>query len=192
MTARGDTAMGAVALDRLDRALQVIEYATAIVGGVVIFAIMWVSVFEIVLRKAFNSPLYGQLDLIEQSMATYTLLTVSYCYRKAGHIRVDILANHFTGRAKWIAELAASFAAFALVLLLLPGVVHYFDNAYSIGDSTINTQWPTWPSKLVPVVGFSILAARIALELWAYVRLVADPQADQVAVPVHSHVIEDL
>ncbi len=184
-------AMGGALLDRLDRALQVVEFATAVIGGVVIFGVMWIGVAEMVMRKAFNAPLYGQLDLIEQTMATYTLLTISFCYRKAGHIRVDILVGHFTGRRKWIAELMASIAAFALIVLLLPGVLHFFENAYYIGDSTINTQWPTWPSKLVPVIGFSILALRIALEIWAYVRLVADPLAEPIAVPVASHLPED-
>lgn len=191
MTDRERTSMGGAALDRLDRGLQSIELVTAVVAGVVIFAVMWIGVAEIFLRKTFNSPLYGQLDLIEQTMALYTLLPISYCYRKAGHIRVDILAGRFTGRAKWIAELGASIAAFGLIVALLPGVLHFFENAYYIGDSTINTQWPTWPSKLMPVVGFSILAVRIALELWAYVRLVADPLAEPIAVPIPAAVVED-
>ena len=185
------TSMGGAALDRLDRGLQVVEFVSAVVAGVVIFGVMWVGVAEIFLRKGFNSPLYGQLDFIEQTMALYTLLPISYCYRKAGHIRVDVVAGHFKGRGKWIAELGASIAAFALVVALLPGILHFFDNAYYIGDSTINTQWPTWPSKLVPVVGFTILAVRIALELWAYIRLVADPDAEPIAVPIPAHVVED-
>ncbi|MDP2329808.1 MAG: TRAP transporter small permease [Reyranella sp.] len=191
MSAYPERAMGGAALDRLDRALQLVEFATAVVGGVVIFSVMWVGVAEIFLRRAFNAPLYGQLDLIEQTMATYTLLTISYCYRKAGHIRVEILVGHFKGRNKWIAELMASTAAFGLIVVLLPGILHFFENAYYIGDSTINTQWPTWPSKLVPVVGFSVLAVRIALEMWAYVRLVADPLAEPIAVPVPAPIVED-
>ena len=189
--ARRETSMGGAALGRLDRSLQVVEFVSAVVAGVVIFGVMWVGVAEIFLRKGFNSPLYGQHDFIEQNMALYTLMPISYCYRKAGHIRVDVVAGHFKGRGKWIAELGASIAAFALVVALLPGILHFFDNAYYIGDSTINTQWPTWPSKLVPVVGFTILAVRIALELWAYIRLVADPDAEPIAVPIPAHVVED-
>ena len=192
MTDHSHTAMGGPVLDRLDRGLQVVELASAIVGGVMIFAVMWIGVAEIFLRKVFNSPLYGQLDLIEQTMALYTLLPISYCYRKAGHIRVDILVGHFRGRAHWVAEIAASLVAFGLIVVLLPGVLHFFQNAYYIGDSTINTQWPTWPSKLVPLIGFGILSLRIALELWAYARLVRDPDAEPIAVPTHDHVIEDL
>ncbi|MCW5736753.1 MAG: TRAP transporter small permease [Enhydrobacter sp.] len=191
MAAPTGRSMGGALLDRLDRALQVVEFVTAVLGGGVIFCLMWVGVAEIVLRKGFNAPLYGQLDLIEQSMATYTLLTISYCYRKAGHIRVDVLVGHFKGRRKWIAELIASFAALVLIVVILPGVLHFFENAYYIGDSTINTQWPTWPSKFIPVIGFSVLTARIVLELWAYARLVADPLAEPIAVPVPSHLPED-
>jgi TRAP-type C4-dicarboxylate transport system permease small subunit len=191
MTTPPGRAMGGAVLDRLDRALQGVELATAVLAGVVVFAVMWVGVAEIFLRKGFNSPLYGQLDLIEQTMALYTLLPISYCYRKAGHVRVEIVTGRFTGRAKWIAELVSSLAALGLIVALLPGILHFFDNAYYIGDSTINTQWPTWPSKFVPVVGFTILAARIVLELWAYLRLLADPAAEPIAVPVPSHVVED-
>jgi TRAP-type C4-dicarboxylate transport system permease small subunit len=182
--------MGGAALDRADRSLQVIELATAIVGGVAIFAVMWLGVAEITLRRLFNSPLYGQLDAIEQTMALYTLLPISYCYRKAGHIRVDLIVRRFHGRAQWVAEIAASLVTLVLIVVLLPGVLHFFQNAYYIGDSTINTQWPTWPSKLIPVIGFGVLALRIALELWAYARLLIDPMAEQIAVPVHEFVDE--
>jgi C4-dicarboxylate transporter DctQ subunit len=191
MPASHDARMGGRLLHALDRALIVVETATAIVGGGVIFAVMFVGVAEILLRKLFNSPLYGQLDLVEQSMAAYAILTISYCYRKAGHIRVEILARHYKGRVRWIAEFATAFAALLLVTAIWPGVLHYFQNAFEIGDSTINTQWPTWPSKFLPVIGFSILWLRIVLELWAYLRVIVHPDAEQIAVPTHPSIIEE-
>jgi TRAP-type C4-dicarboxylate transport system permease small subunit len=175
-------------LAKLDRLLQRIEWVSALVAAVAIFGTMWIGVFEIVLRKAFNSPLYGQLDLIEQTMVAYAILPIAYCYRKAGHIRVDVLVGHLSGRRKWIAEWLASLAALAMIAVIFPGAMHYFENAYSIGDSTIDTQWPTWPSKLVAVIGFAILALRLVLDLWACTRLVLDPEAERVAVPVSDHV----
>ena len=186
-----DARLGGRLLRALDRALMAVETTTAIIGGLVIFAVMFVGVAEILLRKLFNSPLYGQLDLVEQTMSAYAILTISFCYRKAGHIRVEIVAQHYKGRGRWIAELLTSLAAFALITAIWPGVLHFFQNAFEIGDSTINTRWPTWPSKFVPVIGFSILWLRILLELWAYARLVADPQAEQIAVPTHPGLIEE-
>ena len=106
-----DARMGGRLLRALDRALMVVETTTAAIGGLVIFAVMFVGVAEILLRKLFNSPLYGQLDLVEQTMSAYAILTISFCYRKAGHIRVEILAQHYKGRGRWIAELLTSLAA---------------------------------------------------------------------------------
>ena len=184
--------LGGASLDLLDRSLQRIEFITAAIGGFVIFGMMWLGVAEIFLRKAFNSPLFGQLDLIEMTMVAYAILTVSYCYRKAGHVRVDILASRLTGRANWIMELMATIVTLALIGVLLPGAWHYFQNAYLIGDSTINTGWPTWPSKLACVIGFVILIARLILEVWAYARVVIHPDGDRIAIPAPTHIIDEV
>lgn len=191
MTEPTDSRYGGMLLHRLDRAVNVVEIAAAAVGGIMIFIVMWVGVAEIFLRKLFNSPLYGQLDFVEQSMCLYALLPISYCYRKAGHIRMELIVDRISGRVRWIVETLTAIAALALITVLMPGIVHFFQNAYEIGDSTINTQWPTWPAKSVPIIGFSILWVRIVLELWAYLRLVADPAAEQIAVPTHPSIIEE-
>lgn len=191
MTEPIDSRYGGRLLHDLDRAVNVAEIAAAAVGGIMIFIIMWVGVAEIFLRKVFNSPLYGQLDFVEQSMCLYALLPISYCYRKAGHIRMELIVSRISGRARWIVETLTAIAALALITVLMPGIVHFFQNAYEIGDSTINTQWPTWPAKSVPIVGFSILWVRIVLELWAYLRLVADPTVQPIAVPTHPSLVEE-
>jgi C4-dicarboxylate transporter DctQ subunit len=182
---------GAAVLDAADRLLRHIEFATVVVAGIVIFLVMWVGVAEIFSRKLFNFPLYGQLDIVELTMSSYALLPISYCWRAAGHIRVDLVINFFEGRRRWIAELLTTLLALALITAIWPGVLHFFDNAWEIGDSTINTQWPTWPSKLVPVVGFSILWARLVIETLAYIRLVAEPEATPVAIPEHHDVVAE-
>jgi hypothetical protein len=41
------------------------------------------------------------------------------------------------------------------------------------------------------LIGFAILTLRIALELWAYGRLVVDPDAEPIAVPTHEHFIDE-
>lgn len=182
---------GGRVLRLLDRLLGSIEFLTALIAGITIFIVMWIGVTEIFMRKLFNSPLYGQLDLIEQTMALYTLLPISYCWRAAGHIRVDLVIANISGRSRLLFELITTLAAFALITAILPGVVEYFDNAYEIGDSTINTQWPTWPSKSVAIVALAILWVRLLLELFAYLRLMVHPDAEPVAVPKRPSVLED-
>lgn len=183
--------LGGRPLALLDRLLERVEWATVVVAGVVIFIVMLVGVAEILLRKLANSPLYGQLDLIEQTMATYALLPISYCWRKAGHIRVDLVIDRFGGRARWIVELLTTLVALFLIAVMWPGILHFFQNAWEIGDSTINTRWPTWPSKSVPIAAFTILLARLALEAVGFLRLVIDPEAAPVAVPKRHDPVEE-
>jgi len=191
MTATDDRRLGGVPLGVADRVLMKVEFASAVVAGVVIFLVMLVGVAEIILRKGFNSPLYGQLDLIEQTMVTYAILPISYCWRKAGHIRVSLVIDLFQGRRKWIAELLTTAVALFLITAIWPGIVHFFDNAWMIGDSTINTRWPTWPSKFVPIVAFAILWCRLALEMLGYARLIADPTLVPVAIPERHDPVEE-
>ena len=125
-------AAGALAL--ADRTLSWVELATAVVAGLVIFFVMWVGVAEILLRRGFNAPLYGQLDLVEQTMALYALLPISYCWRLAGHIRVDLLIDNFHGRGRWIVESLTTLAALVLITVLLLCLMFFFDNFIYIGD----------------------------------------------------------
>ena len=92
---RSATGPGAAALGAADRVLRQVEFATVLIAGAVIFFVMWVGVAEIFSRKLFNYPLYGQLDIIELTMSSYAILPISYCWRAAGHIRVDLVIDHF-------------------------------------------------------------------------------------------------
>src|SRR3954453_23536275 len=178
-------------LGSADRLLRHVEFATVVIAGLVIFFGMWIGVAEIYSRKLFNYPLYGQLDIIELTMSSYALLPIAYCWRAAGHIRVEIAIDLLAGRRRWLLELLTTVLALVLVTAIWPGVLHFFDNAYDIGDSTINTQWPTWPSKLVPITGVSILWVRLVIKTSAYVRLVVHPQAEPIGIPEHHDVVAE-
>src|SRR3954466_7661200 len=100
-----------LALLAADRLLRPIEFVTVVIAGFVIFFVMWIGVAEIFSRKLFNYPLYGQLDIIELTMSSYALLPISYCWRAAGHIRVELVIDFFQGRRRWIVELLTTLLA---------------------------------------------------------------------------------
>jgi TRAP-type C4-dicarboxylate transport system permease small subunit len=174
---------GARMLDAADRGLLAVETLCAGIAGFVILALMFVGVVEILSRSLFNAPIYGHLDVVELTMVSYTVLCVSFCWRRAAHVRMDLLLRRFSGRYRWAAELITTGLALVFVSLVLPGTWQYFHNAWEIGDSAMNTGLPTWPSKLAVPVGLGILWLRLALEILAYLRLIAEPTASRIAVP---------
>ncbi len=175
-----------------DSALGRVEWLTAWIGGVTIFALMIMIAAEVILRRVFEAPIRGQVDVTELTMVSFGVLCVSHCYRHAGHIRMDLLLKVLRGRGRWIAEIVVTLIAFAVVTVLLPGAWSHFERAFEFGDSTIGISLPTWPSKLAVAVGLGILWLRLLLAFWVYGRLVIDPAATPVAVPVPPDPREDM
>ena len=60
----------------------------------------------------------------------------------------------------------------------------HFQRAWTIGDSTIDIQLPTWPSKLMIPIAFAALTLRLIVQFAGYVRLIIDPKLQPIGVPL--------
>lgn len=60
----------------------------------------------------------------------------------------------------------------------------HFWRAYTIGDSSLDINLPTWPAKLVVPIALTILAMRLLLQLWGYMRALKQGGDMPVAVPL--------
>jgi TRAP-type C4-dicarboxylate transport system permease small subunit len=175
----------APALRRVDRWLSPVEDVFNFVSATAIFCLMLLGVSQIVLRSEFfNAPMFGYIDLVELSMASFAFLGAAYCQRLGGHVRMELLMGNLKGRALWIGEALGTLAAIAIV-----GCLGWFGwehalRAYELGDSTIDAQYPVWPSKLLVPIAFAVLFLRLLVQLAGFVRLALDPRAAAVAVPV--------
>jgi len=173
-----------------DRQLGHIENTLNIAAGLMIFALMFLGVAQIILRAVFRDPIYGYIDIVEVSMVGFALMSISYVQRIGGHVRMELLVGKLHGRAHWLAEFVGACVTAGIVAVLIPGSYSHFLRAYSFGDSTIDIELLTWPSKLVVPVALSILLVRIILQILGYLRLTIDPDRTPIAVPVLKSVEE--
>ncbi|MBC2858127.1 TRAP transporter small permease subunit [Stappia sp. 28M-7] len=169
---------------RFDGWLRVVENAFNMIAAVSILALMLLAVVQIVGRNAFNWPVPGFIDITEQAMAVFAFMGIAYCQRVGGHIRMELFLGKLSGRAMWIAEVIGILGIWIVVAALIYGSWFHFERSWTIGDSSIDIGLPTWPSKLVIPVALSLLLLRLTLQLYGYCRLVRDPSAEPVAVPV--------
>ena len=88
------------------------------------------------------------------------------------------------GRVLWLLEAIAIVIAIAVITVLIQHSFGHFWRAWSLGDSTIDAELPTWPSKLAVPAALTLLWLRLLLQLVGYARLVRRPAATPVAVPV--------
>ncbi len=167
----------------LDKQLMKLELATVWVGGLVIFLVMFLVTAEVLSRRFFNAPIPGQVDIIMMAMVAFSVLCISYCYRQAGHIRMDLILRLLKGRYVWIGHLLVTILSLITVSSITPGTWTHFSRAFELGDTTFGVGLITWPSKLAVPIGLAVLWLRLTLELWVFGRLVVKPDAEPIGMP---------
>ncbi|MEM7271151.1 MAG: TRAP transporter small permease [Pseudomonadota bacterium] len=159
---------------RIDRGLARAEKFLALLSGIAVFSLMVLAVVSVGGRNAFNQPLPGYVDWIEQAMPLIAFMGVAYVQREGGHIRMDILVGRLKGRALWAAEFVTVFAMLILMILLVWGTWAHFVRSFDFAaplwsnDSSMDIAIPLWPAKLLAPIAFSVLCLRLSLQLWGY------------------------
>jgi C4-dicarboxylate transporter, DctQ subunit len=173
-----------------DRVYGYLEDFLTAVAALFIFVLMLLGVGEVIGRRLLNKPIPGHIDIVEVMMITFTMLAIAYCQRHGGHIRMELLVSKLRGRVMWAVELFGILVALFLIYFIIQGAWSHFLRSLQIGDSTLDIQLPTWPSKLLAAVALAVLWGRLWLQLWAYIRMLLRPDADPIAIPVTKGVID--
>lgn len=172
----------------IDRQLGRVENVFNDIGGVFIFALMWLTMAEVLGRRLFNSPVPGAIDYIEVGMAAFAFMGAAYCQRLGGHVRMDLLVSNLKARLLWAVEALAIFVAVVYVAIIVWASAQDLWRSFDLGDETLDAHFPVWPSKLIVPVAMALLELRLLVNLWGYLRLFMLPDAEPWAVPKIMHV----
>ena len=177
-------------LSKFDKALIPFEDMANLLAAFAIFMLMVLGVGQIVLRTVFNTPITGYIDLVELSMASMAFLGAAYCQRLGAHIRMELLVGNLKGRALWGAEIFGTLVALFIIGVLIYYSAGHFWRSYTLGDTTIDAEYPVWPSKLLVPIAFSFWFLRLLAQLWGSVRLFLNPKLEPLAVIITKDVAE--
>ena len=166
----------------MDRAMRPFEDGINMLAAIAIFVLMLLGSAQILLRSAFNSPIAGYIDLVELSMASMAFLGAAYCQRLGAHIRMEILIGRFRGRGIWAFEIVGTLVALFIIGVLIWYGWGHFLRAYQLGDSTIDAEYPVWPSKLLVPIAFAFWFVRLLIQLVGSIRLFIDPSLEPLGV----------
>jgi TRAP-type C4-dicarboxylate transport system permease small subunit len=171
-------------INYFDKSLTKFENFLTAFSAFAIFFLMITATVQIVSRKLLNLPIPGYIDFAEQSIAIFAFIGIAYCQRLGGHVRMEIFLSALKGRSKWIAEAIQTAATIFIIVILTYYSFKHFQRAWVIGDSTIDIQLPTWPSKLMIPIAFAALALRLTIQFAGYVRLIINPNLEPIGVPL--------
>lgn len=171
-------------LSKADLLFLKLEKLLTLVGGIVIFLLVFLATTNVLGRWIFDLPISGYIDWVEQAMAFMAFLGIAYTQREGGHIRMDMLVGNIRGRPLWFTELISTILMLGVTLVLIYGSYLHFLRAYEIGDSSLDINLPTWPAKLVVPFALSVLALRFILQIWGYLRALKEGGEQPVSVPL--------
>jgi TRAP-type C4-dicarboxylate transport system permease small subunit len=171
-------------LSKCDQLLFRLESLLSLMSGFIILAIVLLSVANVLGRWLFSAPISGYIDWIEQSMAFFAFLGIAYVQRQGGHIRMDMLVGRLRKRILWSVELVSTLLMLSITVILISGSFSHFLRAYQIGDSSLDIDLPTWPSKLVVPIALTLLSVRLILQIWGYFRAIKQKNDNDEAIAV--------
>jgi len=169
-------------LSSIDKWIKPIEDLANLLAAGAIFLLMVLGCSQIFLRTVLNKPISGYIDLVELSMASMAFLGAAYCQRVGAHIRMEILVGRLRGRWLWAVEIIGTlFALFIIGVLILFGWDHFL-RSYQLGDTTIDAEFPVWPSKLLVPIAFSLWFIRLLIQLAGSIRLYINPLLEPIGI----------
>ena len=143
---------------------------SALLGGIVLFAIMILVSVAVFFRYVLNQPILGNQELVEIGMAVVVMLAIPYTSLKGQHIRVDIFDNMLGDAGRFFCDLVSrSIGVFVLYLLVQKAWDKALD-AYEYEDVTNMIEIPVWIAYGAITAGMGLFACVLVLKIISQIR----------------------
>ena len=161
--------------DRVGRALYGLTRALAILGGVVVCAMAFLTTISIPGRAAFSAPIPGDIELIEIGTSTAVFAFLPYCQLMRGNVIVDFVMAWAPTRVRTVLDAVGSLLYLSVGSLLTWRLIYGGIDMYTYSEMTLTIGFPRWVSFPYAVVCMAIL---LAVTVYTMGRSVAETRAN--------------
>jgi TRAP-type C4-dicarboxylate transport system permease small subunit len=139
------------------RVIEAVCKFFAICSGLVLTAMAAMSIFSIVGRTFFSSPIVGDYELVQAFCAVAVSMSLPYTHWIRGHVIVDFFTTHanakFNALLDLLANLALAVFSAAITWRLWRGLWELKDSM----EASMLLDIPTWWSYAPMVPSFALL-----------------------------------
>lgn len=146
------------ALERLARAVFGLSRAWAVLGGVVLLAVMLMTVASVAMRALLGFPILGDYELVEIGTAVATFAFLPYCHQAGGNVAVDFFTERASARVKHGLGALGSLLLAAVALALLWRMALGGYDFFQYHEVTTNLGIPRWWAFAPILVSLALLA----------------------------------
>ena len=153
--------MAAAVRSRLALAVFGLSRAWAVLGGIVLLAVMLMTVLSVVMRAVLGFPILGDYELVEIGTAIAVFAFLPYCHQAGGNVVVDVFTNRAPERVKRalgaLGSLLLAIVACALLWRMALGA-HDFFQYHEVTTNLGIPRWWAFPPILISLALLALVA----------------------------------
>ena len=125
----------------------------AILAGVTLLFLMFLTVYAVVMRYVFNAPILWALDVARVGLVVLVFFGLAYCGLTGGHIAVDFLSVFVPPCIVQISDVVIRSICVVLIGTMAWQAVLQGLDAIEMGEGTNELEIPLFPFFAVVAVG---------------------------------------
>jgi len=135
------------------------------IGGLVIGAVMLLTVADVGGRYLFSSPVVGTKELTENSMVALAFLAIGLVSLRREHIKVDLLVHRLSTKGQAIFDSITHFLGIAICIILIWQNVLRAMEVFQEKLITALLRVPLYPIYWVIVIGLVLMCLIMITQL---------------------------
>jgi TRAP-type C4-dicarboxylate transport system permease small subunit len=116
----------------------------AILGGVVLLAVMLMTVTSVTMRYTLGSPILGDFELVEMGTAIAAFAFLPYCQQARGNVAVDVFTTRAPAKLQAVLTAIGSLALVLIAAVLFWRMIFGGHDFYRYHEVTTNIGVPRW------------------------------------------------
>jgi TRAP-type transport system small permease protein len=137
--------------------------ALGYIASVVMFALMCLTVADILIRKLLNTSILGTVELTELMMVVIVFFALGLSEMKDAHIKVDIFTEKLKRRTRRMLDVATQFLGFLLFAFMTVSVFRNAVTMQGVGEVTQDLWIPKYPFLYLTALGCAVLSLTLFL-----------------------------
>jgi TRAP-type C4-dicarboxylate transport system permease small subunit len=172
--------------EKIDKALHKVLYVFAVISSLFLIILMTVTAVNIVSRKLFQNPVYGNTEISMYAFLLSVALGLGYTEYNRGNVKVTIIIDYVPKLARKIIvtlmdTISGVFSLFVSYQMALSAI-----SKFNLGDVTETLKMPVW--IFCVVISLSFLTLALAC-LWNVVKEILDLHVIQIDTIQNAQVI---
>ena len=144
---------------RFTRFIEKLSYGTGYAAGLVLLAIIVLTMAEVVSRYVLRNPLILSDELGGYAMVAVSFLGLAYCAQEKGHIRITFIVERLSPRTTGYIRIASLILGLAFISVAVWVSWQYLADSFA-RNMRSNSMLMTplkWPQMAMPI-GFTLFA----------------------------------